>query len=385
MKISELKQAKTPNFAVFGDIFEPVIPGIVLSGICSGLAALMAQFCPGYTDSVLLTALYQLLTMVNTAFFGFMPAWVGYSASKVFGGTAILGGMLGMITGLDGIDTLSRAAGLYNAADPAASILCAGRGGILAAILGGFLLAKAEGIFRRKCPKSLETILPAFGALLLVLVPYIFVIMPVTGMVSTGLCAAVGFLCESELLVVRIVAGYLCAALFLVAVMLGMQYAFVALYSIQLDTYGYVTLFPTLAMAGAGQVGAGLALLVKARRAGNGKFAGVIAATIVPGMMGVGSPLLYGVTLPLGTPFLTACLGGGFGGAFIMATGVASSGWGASGLLGIPMMGAGAVGTKGMLLYTIGLAISCAMGFVLTWLFVPQSRVKAHQSVARAE
>lgn len=59
-------------------------------------------------------------------------------------------------------------------------------------------------------------------------------------------------------------------------------------------------------------------------------------------MMGVGSPLLYGVTLPLGRPFVTACLGG----AFIMACGVASSGWGASGLLGIPMMGAGPVGTK---------------------------------------
>ena len=49
-----------------------------------------------------------------------------------------------------------------------------------------------------------------------------------------------------------------------------------------------------------------------------------------------------------------------------MACGVASSGWGASGLLGIPMMGAGPVGTKGMLLYCVGLAISCVMGFVLT-------------------
>ena len=93
-------------------------------------------------------------------------------------------------------------------------------------------------------------------------------------------------------------------------------------------------------------------------------------------MMVVGSPLLYGVTLPLGRPFVTACLGGGFGGTFIMACGVASSGWGASGLLGIPMMGAGPVGTKGMLLYCVGLAISCVMGFVLTFFTVPAERVK---------
>ena len=89
-------------------------------------------------------------------------------------------------------------------------------------------------------------------------------------------------------------------------------------------------------------------------------------------MMGVGSPLLYGVTLPLGRPFVPACLGG----AFIMACGVASYGWGASGLLGIPMMGAGPVGTKGMLLYCVGLAISCVMGFVLTFFTVPAERVK---------
>ena len=49
---------------------------------------------------------------------------------------------------------------------------------------------------------------------------------------------------------------------------------------------------------------------------------------------------------------------------------------GASGLLGIPMMGAGPVGTKGMLLYCVGLAISCVMGFVLTFFIVPAERVK---------
>ena len=60
----------------------------------------------------------------------------------------------------------------------------------------------------------------------------------------------------------------------------------------------------------------------------------------------------------------------------IMACGVTSYGWGASGLLGIPMMGAGPGGTKGMLLYCVGLAISCVMGFVLTFFTVPAERVK---------
>lgn len=60
----------------------------------------------------------------------------------------------------------------------------------------------------------------------------------------------------------------------------------------------------------------------------------------------------------------------------VASCGVASYGWGASGLLGIPMMGAGPVGTKGMPLYCVGLAISCVMGFVLTFFTVPAERVK---------
>lgn len=371
-----MKEMKaTSKFKIFGDIFDPLIPGIVISGLCSGFASLIAQFLPGYAEIPVLAAVYQLLSLVNTAFFGFMPAWVGFSACQCFGGTPILGGMLGMVTGLEGIDLLSQTTGLYNAADPATSILCSGRGGVLAAILGAWLLARVEKWLHRRMPKHLDMVATPFCALLGALVPYIFVIMPVTGFISTGLCDILGLVYLSESLLMRTLVGFLCAALFLVTVMMGMQYAFVALYAIELETYGYVTFFPTLAMAGGGQIGAGLALLLKARRGGNSRLANVTAAAIVPGLMGVGGPLLYSVTLPLGTPFLTACLGGGFGGAFIMATGVASSGWGASGLLAIPMMGAGPVGTKGMLLYVLGMAISCVMGFLLTWFFVPQGHV----------
>lgn len=368
---------RKPDFRIFGQIFDPVIPGIVAAGICSGFASLIAQFVPDYASQPIIAALYSLLTLVSTSFMGFMSAWVGYSACSRFGGTAILGGMLGMITGLDGINTLSQAVGWYNLLDPAASILCSGRGGIIAATLGAWIIAKLEKWMRARMPKSMDMVVTPFCVLTLVLLPYIFLVMPLTGLVSTGLCSAVRFFCMSKQPIVRIVAGYGCSALFLVAVMMGMQYAFVALYSMELDNFGYVTLFPTLAMAGAGQVGAGIALLLKAKAVHNEQFSNVIRASILPGMMGVGSPLLYGVTLPLGKPFITACLGGGFGGAFIMATGVASSGWGASGLLGIPMMGAGPLGPKGMLLYCIGLLISCTMGFLLTFFSTPAEKIKA--------
>ena len=103
--------------------------------------------------------------------------------------------------------------------------------------------------------------------MILCLVPYILVIMPATGYVSTALCWVVEKLCMSESLIVRIIAGYVSTALFLPMVAMGMHHGLVALYSVQLETFGYVTLYPALAMAGAGQVGAAVAIYFKAKSA----------------------------------------------------------------------------------------------------------------------
>lgn len=370
------KKSLRESFGVIGEIFEPMIPGIITAGLCSGFASLIAQLVPDYSQTALWEILHSLFSLVSSSFMSFMSAWIGYSACKRFGGTAILGGMLGMITELAGINSISQALGLYNAVDPGSSILISGRGGVLAAILGAWIIAKLESFIRKRMPKSIDFVVTPVLVLLITLVPYILIIMPLIGLISIWLCDVVSLVCMSDSVLIRVVAGYICAALFLVAVMMGMQYAFVAVYSMQLQTLGYVTLFPTLAMAGAGQVGAGFALLIKARSIKNERYANVAAAAILPGLMGIGMPLSYGVTLPVPKSFVMACLGGGFGGAFIMATGVASSGWGASGILGIPMMGAGPVSAvRGMLFYVIGLTISCVMGFILTFLTVKKEEL----------
>ena len=72
---------------------------------------------------------------------------------------------------------------------------------------------------------------------------------------------------------------------------------------------------PILAMAGAGQVGAALALWVRCKK--DKELTEMIKGALPVGILGIGEPLIYGVTLPLGRPFITACIGGGIGGAVI--------------------------------------------------------------------
>jgi PTS system sucrose-specific IIC component len=129
-------------------------------------------------------------------------------------------------------------------------------------------------------------------------------------------------------------------------------------------------------MAGAGQVGAALALWKMAKKAGNESLCSVINGALPAGLLGVGEPLIYGVTLPLGKPFLTAGLGAGFGGAFIMVTQVAATTWGPSGLLGAFVMTAGQGGpARSVILYLVALAISYTGGYLVTNLFYNEDQL----------
>ncbi|MBQ7473189.1 MAG: PTS glucose transporter subunit IIA [Oscillospiraceae bacterium] len=355
---------------IIGDIFVPLLPGIICAGLCGGFASLIAQTVSNLTDNSLWGFVYQVLSLINTAMMSFLTAWAGYRAAQRFGGTPILGGMLGMITSLDGINRISAILGLYNQAVPLDSVLCSGKGGVLAVIAGALLIAYVEKAIRSVMPRSIDVVFTPLLTMLFCVIPYVIFIMPLFGYASGGIVWLFGRACLSDNLLVRAISGYLAAALFLPLVAAGMHHGLVALYSVQLQELGFVTLYPALAMAGAGQVGAAFALWKKAKKVGNEDLCSVIAGALPAGLLGVGEPLIYGVTLPLGTPFLTAGLGAGFGGAFIMVTQVASTTWGPSGLLGAFVMTAGRGGPgRSVLFYLIALVISYIGGYLITKVF----------------
>lgn len=362
----------------FGEIFVPLIPGVIAAGLCSGIATLIAQVIPGYTENAPWSLLHNLLTLINTSFMTYLTAWAGYRAAEKFGATPILGGMLGMITTLAPIDNISQILGLYDAEQPLNSILRMGRGGVLAAVIGVWCLAKVEKWIRKRMPDALDIVFTPLLTLLLIAIPYILLIMPATGYISTALCWIVEQVCMSEVLLVRVIAGYISSLLFLPMVAMGMHHGLVALYTVQLNMLGFVTLYPALAMAGAGQVGAAVAIYLKAKKVGNIRIQSVIRGALPAGILGVGEPLIYGVTLPMGKPFITAGLGAGFGGAFIMAMQVASTTWGPSGILALFVMTGGPNGAVlSIVCYAIGLVISYAGGYLITNAAIKPEEVRA--------
>ncbi len=355
------------SLKVLADVFVPLIPGVIVAGLCAGFASLLTQLVPNYADVLAWSLLYKMLLLINVSFMTYITAWAGYRAAEHFGGTPILGGMLGMITTLSGINEIAQALGLYDKDTPLNSVLLAGKGGVLAVIFGVFIMCSIEKRLRKKMPANLDIVFTPLLTMLICMVPYVLVIMPVFGYVSSGIAWAMGEVCLSDNVWVRAVTGFIAAAVFLPLVACGMHYGIIALYTVQLQQLGHVTLYPALAMAGAGQIGAALAIYLKARKLKHKKLCSVIEGALPAGFLGVGEPLIYGVTLPMGKPFLTAGLGAGFGGAFVMVCQVSSTTWGPSDLLGCFVMTAGQGGPlMSVAMYLVGLLISYVAAFIIT-------------------
>ena len=128
-----------------------------------------------------------------------------------------------------------------------------------------------------------------------------------------------------------------------------------------LATTGVTLLLPICAMSGAGQVGAAFAVYVKSK---NKALKHTVLSALPVGILGVGEPLIYGVTLPLGRPFLAACIGGACGGAWQAFAGTGAYAIGISGLpLAASVNFSGAYLTGVAIAYVAGFAAALALGF----------------------
>ncbi|MBS9783536.1 MAG: PTS transporter subunit EIIC, partial [Pasteurella sp.] len=250
--------------------------------------------------------------------------------------------------------------------------LTTGKGGIIGVIIGVYILSKVEKALKKKIPDVLDLILTPFLSLLITGMVFVFLIMPFAGFVSDILVAGLSVIINSSNPVISIISGYVLSALFLPMVLLGLHHGLIPIYAIQLESMGGVSLFPVLAMAGAGQVGAAIAIYMKANKLGNHKLKKIITGALPAGVLGVGEPLIYGVTLPMFKPFITAGLGAGFGGAFIMLNHVMATAWGPSGIVAAPLMIPGKI-----MPYIMGLFISYICGFIITTLFIKDDDVNS--------
>lgn len=344
-------------------IFIPLIPAFIGAGLISGVAGILRNMLTAKMLPMSWNLSVTVLAMISSALFSFLNIYVGINTAKEFGATPGLGGIIGGIVYLPGIVAPITIPNIFDGKP-----LAAGQGGIIGVLLAVWLMSYVEKFFHKHVADSIDILVTPFLTVLIMGLVTVFVIMPFAGWISNSLVGAINWV----LAVGGPFAGFILGLFFLPMVMLGLHQILTPIHLEMIQKMGYTPLLPILAMAGAGQVGAAIALWVKCRK--NKQLTKLIKGALPVGFLGVGEPLIYGVTLPLGRPFITACVGGGIGGAVIGCFhGVGSIAIGASGWAMIPL-----IAHNMWWAYCIGLLAAYAGGFVATYFFgTPKSAMIA--------
>lgn len=340
---------------LIANIFIPLIPAFIGAGLIGGIAAVLSNLMvAGYISGAWITQLIAVFNVIKDGMLAYLAIFTGINAAKEFGATPGLGGVIGGTTLLTGIAGKNILMNVFTG-EP----LQPGQGGIIGVIFAVWILSIVEKRLHKIVPNAIDIIVTPTIALLIVGLLTIFIFMPLAGFVSDSLVSVVNGIIS----IGGVFSGFIIGASFLPLVMLGLHHIFTPIHIEMINQSGATYLLPIAAMAGAGQVGAALALWVRCKR--NTTLRNTLKGALPVGFLGIGEPLIYGVTLPLGRPFLTACIGGGIGGAVIGGIGhIGAKAIGPSGVSLLPL-----ISDNMYLGYIAGLLAAYAGGFVCTYLF----------------
>ncbi|MBV6702922.1 PTS transporter subunit EIIC [Kitasatospora aureofaciens] len=340
------------------DIFVPLIPALIACGIIAGLGATLNSLALS-THSSALTGIVPVTTALSQGFMSLIAVFVGHNTAKEFGGTPVLGGAVAGIVVHPGV---------ANVTHTPFGHLKPGQGGVLGALGAALLCAALERWARRRVPDALQMLLVPTIAVALSGLAALMVLMPLAGVIADGIGNGATWLLGHA----GAGAGVVLGGLFATLVMLGLHQALIPIHATLIEHQGYSALYPILAMAGGGQAGAALAVYLRARH--NPSLRRVIRSALPTCVLGVAEPVIYGVTLPLVRPFVTAGIGAGVGGGVVglfaqlgLTTG--STAIGPSGLVLLPLLD----GTHGLgpaaLVYTSGWLTAATAGCAATYVF----------------
>ncbi|MFE2411450.1 PTS transporter subunit EIIC [Kitasatospora sp. NPDC059408] len=361
-----LKDARTRRNATPGklllrriaDIFVPLIPALIACGVIAGLGATLNSLALS-THTAALTGIVPVTTALSQGFMSLIAVFVGYNTAKEFGGTPVLGGAVGGIVVYPGVAAVTHTP--FGHLKP-------GQGGVLGALAAAALCAALERWARRWVPDALQMLLVPTTALALSGLTALLLLMPLAGLLADGIGNGATWLLAHA----GAGAGVLLGGTFGTLVMFGLHQALIPIHTTLIEHQGYSALYPILAMAGGGQAGAAVAVYLRARH--NPSLRRVIRSALPTCVLGVAEPVIYGVTLPLVRPFVTAGIGAAVGGAVVgtfaqlgLTTG--STAIGPSGLVLLPLLdGSHGIGPA-VLVYTGGWLTAALAACAATYAF----------------
>lgn len=342
---------------VIAGIFTPILGPMAGSGLLKGLLAILVAF--GLLTQDMGT--YIVLNAAADALFYFLPVILGHSAAKKFGGNPYIGMIIGGALVYPAIVTMQGAGETLTFLNLPV-VLMSYASSVIPIILATYVSSKVEKFFNARTHEAVRNFTTPMMALLIVVPLTFLAIGPVATYASQGLAGGYSFLYELS----PVVAIAFIGAFWQVLVMFGLHWGLVPIIINNLAVVGMDTIVVGVLMATFGQVGATLAITLKAR---DPKTKGLGTSSTIAGVFGITEPAIYGLTLPRKKPFVFGMVGGAAGGVVGGMLGTAAYAMGGLGVFSIPVM-IPATGLD-MTFYgaLIGMAVATFVSFGLTFAF----------------
>lgn len=381
---SEAKEAKMDGknkvqkaIRTFGDVFVPVIPALVATGLFLGLkgALLNDNFLSlfGMTNADVPHTFQVLVEVLSGTTFAFLPAIVCWSTFRVFGGSPVLGLILGLML-VNG--ALPNA---YSVADPSSGVtplmlfgfipIVGYQGSILPAFVAGVIGSKLEKKLRKTVPAVFDFMITPFLVLFVMLILSLLVIGPLLHALENVLLVIVEYALELPLGIGGLVVGFFWSIITLT----GVHHIFNMLEISLLASTGFNPFNAILCMCGFSSAGVCLAISIKAKKK---EIRAIGPSATVSALLGIGEPALFGVILRYGMkPFLLSCSINGVAGMIAMLLGMKGTG---NGITTIPGLLLYIYSPSQLAMYVILALSTFAVAFGLCWFFaVPPEVMEA--------
>lgn len=374
MKAEAAKQGNWFQRAIrtFGDVFVPIIPVIVATGLFMGVRGLLNAL--GMTLPEDVTTYTQILT--DTAFI-ILPGLVVWSTFRVFGGNPAVGIVLGMMLVSGSLPNAWAVAsgGEVTAMQFFGFIPVVGlQGSVLPAFIIGVVGAKFEKAVRKVVPDVLDLLVTPFVTLLVMSILGLFVIGPVFHVVENYILIGT----KAILNLPFGLGGFLIGGVHQLIVVSGVHHIF-NLLEVQLLAADHAN--PFNAIITAAMTAQGAATVAVGVKTKNPKLKTLAFPAALSAFLGITEPAIFGVNLRFRKPFFLSLIAGAIGGGLASILGLAGTGNGITIIPGTMLY----IGNGQLPQYLLMVAVSFALGFALTYMFGYEDETDGGSTVKKPE
>lgn len=366
---------------ILGDIFIPIIPVIAATGLFLGLKGcvfndnVLGLF--GASTDMIPDYIVTLVNVLTETAFAFLPAIICWSAFKVFGGTPVIGMVLGLMLVSP---ILPNAYSVANPDSGISAVMAFGKipivgcqGSVLTAIITALIGAKLEKKLRKIMPNALDLIMTPFVVMLVTFLIVILGVGPVMHVVELKLVSIV----EALVHLPFGIGGFIIGATYPLLVITGLHHTYTMIETSLLANTGFNPVITLCAMYGFANVGTCLAFFVKSK---NTTVRQTSIGAMLSQLFGISEPVLFGIQLRYNMkPLIIMLFTSGLGAASLSLLNIQSNSYG---LAVIPSYLMYIYEGRQFLWYLVISICSVALCFVLTYLFgMPEEAILPEEGV----